>query len=103
MLRLPLWFVTERKPIAAQDQIPRDDSRAVLAFSTTDKLSKFLSARVAGEWKLTLVNDREGLVGIVATSHNDGTESIRIDPQVDGAGGERVSLRELMKFSTSLR
>ena len=103
MLSIPLWFVSERKQRLPPARAPCDDPGAMLAFSTTDKMSAFLSEREAGEWNLHLVGDREGLILIIAMAHNSRTESVCVDPESDGSGGQQVSLNDLMAFANSLR
>jgi hypothetical protein len=75
----------------------------MLAFSTTEKLSAFLSEREAGEWNLHLVSDRDGLVLIIAMAHNSRIDSICIDADPGGSGGDQVSLNDLMILANSLR
>lgn len=103
MLSLPLWFVIERKQKPPPDFPPCGEPGAILAFSTTEKLSQFLSGREAGEWKLNLVSDREGLIVVIAIAHNVGLESICLDSEADGTGGDLVPLNDLMTLANSLR
>jgi hypothetical protein len=103
MLRLPLWFVAERKHESSPVHTTCDDPGAMLAFSTTQKLTAFLSERKAGEWKINLVGEREELILVIAIAHNQGLEAICLDPEEDGSGGERVSLNDLMFLANALR
>jgi hypothetical protein len=103
MLSLPIWFVTERTRESLPVHQPCDGFRGVLAFSTTSKLTAFLAERQSGEWRINLVADREGLILIIAIAHNHGMESICLDPELDGSGGEQVSLNELMRLVKSMK
>jgi hypothetical protein len=75
----------------------------MIAFSTTEKLTSFLAGSGASEWKVNLAGDREGLVIVIAIAHNQGIESICIDPAADGSGGRHVSLKELLALANSLK
>lgn len=103
MPSLPLWFVSERKERTPTLDAPCDDREAMLAFTTTEKLSDFLSASKAGEWRINLASDRESLVLVIAIAHNRHIESICIDPENDGSGGQQISLNDLMVLAQSLR
>jgi hypothetical protein len=74
----------------------------MLGFSTTEKLTEFLSDQQAGEWKIHLLSNREALIVFIAIAHNKGVEFIRFDPKGDGTG-EQVSLNDLMLLANSLR
>ena len=103
MLTLPLWFITERNPRAEGTAALREDPGAILGFTSMEKLAAFLSKQQAGEWKLQLTTDRDGLVLIVAIAHNNGAETICFDSEPDGSGGRQVTLSELLVLSQSLR
>jgi hypothetical protein len=103
MLSLPIWFVTERKQEAMPTHPPCDEQGGVIAFSTTEKLTAFLAERTSGEWKINLVADRAWLILIIAIAHNRGMESICVDPDLNGTGGEKVLLNDLMRLANSLR
>jgi hypothetical protein len=103
MITLPLWFVSERDERPPLSAAPRDEPPSMIAFSTTENLSNFLSKCQWGEWKVNLASDREGLILVIAIAHNKGIESISIDPECDGVGGELVSLCEMMKLVNALR
>lgn len=103
MLSLPLWVVSERNQKSPPVHPPCHDPEAMLAFSTTEKLIQFLSGRVAGEWKLALASDREGLIVVIAVAHDNSRESICLDPEADGSGGEQIALNDLMRLANSLR
>ena len=104
MLNLPIWFLTQERNAEPQSwHAPCDESGAVIAFSTTEKLTAFLANRQSGEWKVSLVSDRAGLVFIVALAHNSGLESICFDLGPDGSGGEQIFLNELMSLANSVK
>jgi hypothetical protein len=103
MLSLPLWFVTERKQNKPPDRAPCDNPFCVLAFTTTEKLTEFLATSNAGEWKVNLAGDREGLILVIAIAHNHGAESVCIDPDASGSGGTNLTLNDLLIFANSLR
>jgi hypothetical protein len=102
MLSLPIWFVTERMRESPPLHQPYDSSRGVLAFSNTANLTAFLAGRQSGEWNINLVADREGLILIIAIAHNHGMDAICLDPELDGTGGEQVSLNDLMNLARSM-
>jgi hypothetical protein len=102
MLRVPIWFVVERKQPSAPSCLPCEEPDILLAFTTTEKLTTFLSRRTGGEWKLYLASDREEIVLIVAIAHNSGQETICFDAQPDGSGGHRVTLHELIQLAESI-
>jgi hypothetical protein len=102
MLDLPIWFLTERTQERISLHPPCDERGAVIAFSTTEKLTAFLAGRQSGEWNLHLVADRAELILIIAIAHNRRMESIRIDPDLTGFGGQQVSLNELMSLANSV-
>jgi hypothetical protein len=103
MVTVPIWFVVERKQPTVPSCLPCDEPDTLLAFTTTEKLTAFLSRRTGGEWKIILASDREEIVLIIALAHNSGQEAICVDSQPDGSGGSKVTLTELMQLADSLR
>jgi hypothetical protein len=103
MLKLPIWLVTEH--IKPSD--PADHSEtalgSALAFSTSSKLFKFMNAHLAGEWKMQMAADRDGLVILIADIHRIGITTLALDPEMDGTGGEQFALADLVAFADSLR
>jgi hypothetical protein len=95
-LRLPMWFITERDPQGSPPNPPCGDSRATMAFSDTMKVLTYMASRQAGSWTIALVSDREGLIVIIADAHLEGVETICIDPELDGSGGEAIPLVDLI-------
>ena len=102
-LRLPLWFVYDRKPNVPPEYQPCDDPNGALAFSTTENLLAFLNARQGGTWNLKMVCEAKGLFDIVAELHKRTGIQVCLDPEPDGSEGERVTLAELLELSDSLR
>lgn len=96
MLRLPMWFITKRDSKGSPPNPPCGDSHATIAFSDTMKVLTFMASRQSGPWKIALVSDREGLIVVIAYAHLVGVETICVDPEVDGTGGEAVPLVDLM-------
>ena len=103
MRSLPIWFLTERAQTSPIIPPSGEDPGGILAFSTTEKLTSFLAERKSGEWKINLVSDRGGLIFIIALAHNEGMESISMDPELDGSGGEQITLSDLMSLANSVK
>jgi hypothetical protein len=101
-LRLPLWFVFDRRPKMPPEHPPCDDFGSTLAFSVTENLTAFLQARKGGRWKLELACDSRELAGMVADLHEHGQSSVCLNPKPDGSGGEHVTLSELLEFCETL-
>jgi hypothetical protein len=101
-LRLPLWFVYDRRAKSPPQHAPCDDTGSTLAFSVIENLTAFLHARKGGRWKLELASDLRELTGMLADLHERGDTSICLDPEPDGSGGELVTLAELLEFCESL-
>ena len=78
VLKLPLWFVTEREPKAGDPPLAED--RDTLAFSTFEKLTAFLDYGKAGVWDVVAATEREHLVIVVADVHLRGGDSVYVDP-----------------------
>jgi hypothetical protein len=102
MLTLPLWIVTEHIQPTNPDHTPEHESGTALAFSTSGKLFKFMSAHLGGEWKMQMAADRDGLVILIADLHRLQITSLVLDPEKDGTGGEPVPLSALVAFADSL-
>ena len=66
MLTLPLWIVTEHIQPTNPEHTPEEEPGTALAFSTSSKLFKFMSANIGGEWKMQMAADRDGLVILIA-------------------------------------
>ena len=103
MLQLPLWTVTEHVEISESASDPDIVLGTALAFSTSSKLYQFLSANQAGKWKMEMAGDRDGLVILIADLHRAGVETIHLDPDTDGNGGEQLPLADVVAFANSLR
>jgi hypothetical protein len=102
MLNLPLWFIKQRKPGPAPGQPPCNDPQAMIAFTTTENLTEFLATSQPGQWSVHMAVDRESLVLLISDAHQIGMESICLDPQEDGTGGQQISLHELAELLDSL-
>jgi hypothetical protein len=90
MLKRPLWFITEKN---AHETGPRRDT---FAFSTYEKLSRFMAHSKARSWDVVEATDRTGLLIVVADAHMRGCDAVYLDPDVDGQGGECIFLKNLM-------
>ena len=103
-LLLPFWVITDRLAKVPPKNEPCNNVHSIHAFTTTDKLTSFLSGRNAGSWRVNLVADREGLFLAIADAHQDGATVICFDPDVNGDGvqlhlrGERISSRPWNTF-----
>ena len=80
MLALPLWFLTDRRPNSSTLTASCDHSSAVIAFTSTDKVTGFLDARGSGQWKIVLVKNYESLVIVLAELHQMDADLICLDP-----------------------
>ena len=102
MLNLPIWTVTEHVQTSDPDQNPCEPGSA-LAFSSSAKLFQFLDANKGGEWKMAMGSDRDGLVILIADFHRANVTTIRVDPALDGSGGQEIALGDLMDLADSLK
>jgi hypothetical protein len=103
MLTLPLWLVTEHIQPTDPEHRPEHEPGTALAFSSSSKLFTFMSAHLAGEWKMQMAADRDGLVILIADLHRLDVAAIKLDPQKNGSGGEQYSLTDLVAFAESLK
>ena len=101
-LRLPLWFATERKPRHAVALSPCDDQNATVVFTHSDALSELIFGAGAALWRIELVADHKELLAMIADLHDRGLASVRLNPELDGTGGEDLPLRALLTFADSL-
>ena len=103
MLTLPLWIVTEHiKPTDPEHSLEAQPGTA-LAFSSPEKLFTFMKVRLAGEWKMEMAADRDGLVILIADLHRLNIMALTLDPEKDATGGEPVAIVDLVAFADSLR
>src|SRR6476619_2947214 len=103
MLTLPLWIVTEHIKPADPAHTPEANTGTALAFSSSEKLLKFMKANLGGEWKMQMADDSDGLVVLIADLHRVNIESLSVDPAKDGTGGDQCPLSDLMALAESLR
>ena len=103
MLRLPLWIITEHIKPTDPDHTPENELGSALAFSSSEKLLKFMKANLGGEWKMQMADDRDGLVVLIADLHRLNIATLVLDPEKDGSGGEQLPLSDLMDFADSLK
>jgi hypothetical protein len=102
MLQLPLWTVTEHIKPSDPENVTRTKPGTMLAFGSSDKLLRFMTANVGGEWKMEMAADREGLIILIADLHRLEIETIRLNPELDGTGGEQITLADLVAFAGQL-
>ena len=102
MLSLPLWIVTEHIQPSDPDQVSEKKSGIALAFSSSDRLLKFMKSNLGGEWKMQKADDRDGLVVVIADLHRLEIATLALDPKQDGTGGEQTPLSDLVAFADSL-
>jgi hypothetical protein len=95
MVTLPLWFATEHIQPTNPKYSSEHESGTALAFSTSRKLFKFVSANLAGEWKLQMADDRDGLVLVAADLDRLAITSLTLNPEKDGRGGEHIETSDL--------
>ena len=103
MLTLPLWIVTEHIQPTNPEHSSEHESGTALAFSTSSKLFKFMSANLGGEWKMQMADDRDGLVILIADLHRLDISSLTLNPEKDGSGGDHVEMTDLQALADSLR
>ena len=101
-LRLPLWFVSERKPRLAGHTPPCNDPEALMVFTNTEPIAALFSSEDARQWKIDLAADRKELVAMIADLHERDVQSLCFNPNADGTGGEKIDLRALMAFCDTL-
>jgi hypothetical protein len=102
MLTLPLWIVTEHIQPTNPEHTTEAPAGTGLAFSTSSKLFKFMSAHLGGEWKMQMAADRDGLVILIADLHRLQIETLTLDPEKDATGGEQLGLADLVAYADSL-
>lgn len=102
MLTLPLWIVTEHIQPTNPQHISEAPAGKGLAFSSSSTLFKFMAAHLGGEWKMQMAADRDGLVILIADLHRLEIETLTLDPEKDGTGGEQLALADLVAFADSL-
>jgi hypothetical protein len=103
MLTLPLWIVTEHIQPTNPEYSTEHGPGTALAFSTSTKLFKSMRTNLGGEWKMQMADDRDGLLILIADLHRLEIESLALDPNVSGTGGEQIALIDLVAFADSLR
>jgi hypothetical protein len=102
MITLPLWIVTEHiQPTNPENTLKGEPGKA-LAFSSSNKLFKFMAANLGGEWKMQMAADRDGLVILIADLHRLNITTLTRDPEKDGSGGETFALADLVAYADSL-
>src|SRR4051812_44735189 len=102
MLSIPLWIVTEHIQPTEPDSLSEKKPGTTFAFSTSNKLFKFMSAHLGGEWKMEMAADGQGLIILIADLHRLEIANLILDPELDGSGGRPVSLADLMELANSL-
>ena len=102
MLTLPIWIVTEHIQPSNPESIPEKPGGA-LAFSSAEKIFKFMKSNLGGEWKMQMADDRDGLVILIADLHRLEIATLVLDPDTTGTGGEQIALADLVNFADSLR
>ena len=102
MLTLPLWIVTEHIRPTDPATVSEKKPGTALAFSTSRKLFQFMSAHVGGEWKMQMAADKGGLIILIADLHRLEIAELILDPALDGSGGDKLPLADLMAFANSL-
>jgi hypothetical protein len=101
-LTLPLWIVTEHIQPTNPEHTSEAPAGKGLAFSSSSKLFKFMSAHLGGEWKMEMAADRDGLIILIADLHRLVIETLTLDPEKDGTAGEQLALANLVAFADSL-
>jgi hypothetical protein len=51
---------------------------------------------------MEMADDRDGLVVLIADLHRLQIETLTLDPEKDGSGGEQLALSDLVAFADSL-
>src|SRR3954451_17475623 len=102
MLTCPLWIVTEHIRPTEPDSASQKTPGTALAFSTSHKLFRFMSAHPGGEWKMSMAADGQGLIVVIADLHRLEITNLMLDPELDGSGGEPTPLADLMGLANTL-
>jgi hypothetical protein len=92
MLKLPLWFVTEKGKKGWKASPPQDS----LAFSSFDRFMAFMAHSHAGAWDVVEATDRESLIAVIANAHIRGSNAVYVDPEIGGDGGKCVFLTDVI-------
>jgi hypothetical protein len=102
MLTLPLWIVTEDIQPASPEHTRASEQGTALAFSSSERFFGFMKSRLAGDWKMEMAADRDGLVILIADLHRLEITALRVNPEQDATGGEPVALADLVAFAHTL-
>jgi hypothetical protein len=102
MVTLPLWIVTEHIQPANPEHTRASEPGTALAFSSAERLFRFMKSRLAGEWKMEMAADRDGLMILIADLHRLDITALTLNPEQDATGGEPVALADLMAFARTL-
>jgi hypothetical protein len=103
MLKLPIWTITEHIQVDNAEEDPCGEPGVALVYTTSSKMFQFLNANLSGEWKMAMASDRDGLVILIADFHRANIQTLRVNPENDGTGGEEVALADLMNLAESLK
>lgn len=96
-LPIPIWMLQAQQTDANRPNNPCDLAGQVVAFSDTAKAAQFLMKRREGRWTLDMLRTRSGLFSLISDLHTRDIEAICLDPEVDGTGGTKVTLVDLLK------
>lgn len=98
MLKFPFWVVMPGEVESPPSHAECGTGDLPVAFTTIEKMTAYLSARSAGNWRMRLVN-HTALLLLIADLHQLESEGICLDPEPDGSAGTRIPLSELMKMT----
>jgi hypothetical protein len=102
MISLPLWVVTEHIHPSDTESVSQPEAGKALAFTSGQALLKFMKANLTGEWKMQMAADRSGLIILIADLHRLSIESLTLNPETNGSGGEQLTLSDLSDLVASL-
>jgi hypothetical protein len=88
-IAFPFW--TLRKSDSSLNRLDDD----VLAFSSAEAATAYLTAQLGGRGELKLVS-RQSMRQLVTDFQRQKLTGLRVDPQPDGSGGRRVPLADLL-------
>jgi hypothetical protein len=101
MFTYPLWAITDHIVTGDAEPLPCSEPGTAVVFGTSDKLLGFITKHLGGGWKMSMAADRDGLIVMISDFHRANVNTIIIEPELDGSGGQVLSLTEFMAHAGS--
>jgi hypothetical protein len=94
---LPFWLVSQHEhSLNPAIQLLGDFPRAAHIFTTAERLIAYMMAHHQLRWAVNLVTDREGVIMAMADLHRQKMDTLCIDPDPDGTGGEIMRISDVV-------